>query len=128
RGNQYEFHHPWPGTWYWKVENASGSTEGRSFQVTAPARRNVVLSEPQAGGAVAGNGGTVSWQGDNSVAFYRVELTASGSWANPEHRFATSGNSVSLQGVAAGQYQMRVGAFSEVSGRWEFTAPVPVSV
>lgn len=127
-GNQHEFHHPWPGTWYWKVENASGSTEVRSFQVQAPARRNIAISEPQNGGAVAGNGGTVSWQGDNSVAFYRVEMTASGSWANPEHRFATSGNSVSVQGVAAGQYQMRVGAFSEVSGRWEFTAPVGISV
>jgi len=127
-GNSYEFHHPWTGTWYWKVENASGSTEVRSFQVNEPARRNVVISEPAGGSAVSGNGGTVSWQGDNGVAFYRVELSAAGAWGNPEYRFATSGNSVSLSGVPAGQYQMRVGAFSEVSGRWEYTSPAAVSV
>lgn len=126
-GNSHTFHHPWPGTWYWKVENSSGSTEVRSFTVNTPVRRNVQVAEPAAGGAVAGTGGTVSWQGDSSVAFYRVELSQ-GSWANPSHRFATSGNSVQLQGVGPGQYNMRVGAFSEVSGRWEYTAAQPVSV
>jgi hypothetical protein len=124
-GNSYKFHHPWPGTWYWKVQNGSGSSETRSFTVSPPARRNVQLAAP--GGALSGNGGTVSWQGDVNIAFYRVEI-ANGSWANPLYRFATTGNSVQLNGVTAGQYQMRVGAFSEVSGRWEYTAPVPVSV
>lgn len=126
-GNSYSFHHPWPGTWYWKVENRSGSTEVRSFKVNAPARRNVQLQAPAAGGAVAGSGGTVSWQGDANVAFYRVEFSTGG-WANPQHRFASSGNSVQLNGVAAGAYQMRVGAYSEVSGRWEYTDPVSVTV
>lgn len=126
-GNSFAFHHPWPGTWYWQVTNKSGSTEVRSFKVSAPARRNVQLSQPTSGGAVAGNGGTVSWQGDSKVAYYRVEFSTGG-WANPQHRFASSGNSVQLQGVAPGQYQMRVGAFSEVAGRWEYTAAVPVTV
>ena len=126
-GNSYSFNHPWPGTWYWKVENRSGSTEVRSFKVSAPPRRNVQLSQPAAGSAIAGSGGTVTWQGDAKVAFYRVEL-ANGSWANPTHRFASSGNSVQLQGVAAGQYQMRIGAFSEIAGRWEYTAPIQVTV
>ncbi len=126
-GNSFAFHHPWPGTWYWQVTNKSGSTEVRSFKVSAPARRNVQLSQPASGGAVAGNGGTVSWQGDSKVAYYRVEFSTGG-WANPQHRFASSGNSVQLQGVAPGQYQMRVGAFSEVAGRWEYTAAVPVTV
>ena len=126
-GNSYSFHHPWPGTWYWQVQNSSGATEVRSFKVTAPVRRNVQLQQPQGGGAVAGNGGTVSWQGDSKVAYYRVEFST-GSWANPQYRFASSGNSVQLQGVTPGQYQMRVGAFSEVSGRWEYTAPTGVTV
>ena len=126
-GNSFAFNHPWPGTWYWKIENKSGSTEVRSFKVSSPARRNVQLSQPAAGGAVAGNGGTVSWQGDGKVAYYRVEISTGG-WANPQHRFASSGNSVQLQGVAPGQYQMRVGAFSEVAGRWEYTSPVAVTV
>ncbi len=126
-GNSYAFHHPWPGTWYWKVENSSGATEVRSFKVTPPTRRNVQLSAPGAGGTVAGSGGTVSWQGDSKVAYYRVEFST-GSWGAPAHRFASSGNSVQLNGVAPGAYQMRVGAFSEVSGRWEYTTPVAVTV
>jgi len=126
-GNSYSFHHPYPGTWYWKVSNTSGDTEVRSFRVNPPVRRNVQISEPAAGGAVAGTGGVVSWQGDSAVAFYRVELSSDGGWTQPT-RFATSGNSVQLQGVAAGQYQIRVGAFSEVAGRWEYTQPVGVSV
>jgi len=81
-GNSFAFHHPWPGTWYWQVTNKSGSTEVRSFKVSAPARRNIQLSQPAAGGAVAGNGGTVSWQGDSKVAYYRVEFSTCG-WANP---------------------------------------------
>ncbi len=126
-GNSYSFLHPWPGTWYWKVENKSGSTEVRSFKVTPPQRRAIQLSQPQQGGSISGNGGTVSWQGDSKVAYYRVELS-NGGWANPQQKFASSGNSVTLQGVAAGQYQMRLGAFSEVSGRWEYTNPINVTV
>lgn len=126
-GNNYSFHHPWPGTWYWKVENKSGSTEVRSFKVAGPQRRNIALSQPASGGSVSGNGGTVSWQGDNKVGFYRVELS-SGSWANPQFRFASSGNSLNLSGVSPGQYQMRLGAFSEVAGRWEYTPAIPVTV
>lgn len=124
-GNSYSFHHPWPGNWYWQVRNASGSTEIRSFSVQAPLRRNVQVAMPS--GPIAGNGGVVNWQGDGSVAYYRVEFS-NGSWANPQFRFATTGTSVQLSGVPAGQYQMRVGAFSEVSGRWEYTDAVPVSV
>ncbi len=126
-GNSYSFHHPYPGTWYWKVSNSSGDTDVRSFTVNPPVRRNVQVSEPATGGTVAGTGGVVSWQGDNAVAFYRVELSGDGAWTAPS-RFATSGNSVQLQGVAAGQYQLRVGAFSEVAGRWEYTQPISVSV
>jgi len=126
-GNSYNFKHPWPGTWYWKVENNTGATEVRSFKVMAAPRRNIALQQPASGGSIAGSGGTVSWQGDSKVAHYRVEFT-SGSWANPQYRFASSGNSLQLQGVPAGQFQMRVGAFSEIAGRWEYTAPVSVTV
>jgi len=126
-GNNYSFQHPWPGKWYWKVQNKSGSTEVRSFTVTSPVRRNIQIAEPQANGAIAGSGGTVSWQGDSKVARYRVEFST-GDWANPPYRFSSSGNSVQTNGVPAGQYMMRLGAFSEVSGRWEFTSPVGITV
>lgn len=126
-GNQFAFQAPWPGTWYWKVQNSSGSTEVRSFKVNAPARRNIQISQPAAGAAIAGSGGVVAWQADGAVAYYRVEFS-NGGWANPAHRFATSGNSVQLQGVPPGDYQMRVGAFSEVSGRFEYSQPMAVKV
>lgn len=126
-GNSYMFDHPWPGTWYWRVDNGAGSSEVRSFKIGNPVRRNVQLAEPAAGGTVSGNGGIVSWTGDSGVAFYRVELT-NGSWANPMHKFSTSGTQVQLNGVQAGSYQMRIGAFSEISGRWEYTNPISVTV
>lgn len=127
-GTSYKFHNPWPGTWYWKVEGSAGSSEVRRFTVNAPPRVNVVLSAPAAGGAISGNGGEVAWTVDSRrVAFFRVELS-NGSWANPQYRFATSGEKLALQGVSPGQYQVRVGAFSEVSGRWEYTTPVSVTI
>ncbi|MEZ4741240.1 MAG: hypothetical protein R3B45_02140 [Bdellovibrionota bacterium] len=126
-GNSYKFNHPWPGTWYWRVDNGAGSSEVRSFRISSVVRRNVQVSQPQSGSALSGNGGVVSWTGDTGVAHYRVEFTNSG-WANPTHRFATSGTQMTIQGVQPGQYQMRVGAFSEVAGRWEFTNPMSVTV
>ncbi len=127
-GSSYEFHHPYPGTWFWQVETADGVSEVRSFRVEAPLRRNVSLKEPLSGGAIAGNGGIISWTGDSKVAFYRVEFSADGSWGNPAYRFATSSESVQTQNVNQGQYEMRLGAFSEVAGRWEYTQPVTVTV
>lgn len=127
RGSSYSFTHPWPGTWFWRVESGGTVSETRSFTVTAPARRQIAVSAPASGGTIAGSGGVVSWQQAERVAFYRVEFS-NGGWANPQFRFASAGNSVQLQGVTAGQYQMRVGAFSEVSGRWEYTQPMPVTV
>lgn len=126
-GNNYQFSHPWPGTWYWRVDNGAGSSEVRSFSIAGALRRNVVLAEPQENGTLSGNGGVVSWQGDSKIAYYKVEIS-NGSWANPMHKFATSGTQVQVQGVQPGQYQLRVGAFSEVAGRWEYTRPVAISV
>ena len=126
----YAFGHPLPGTWYWRVDSASGSSEVRSFSVGAPARRNISLVEPSAGQAVSGNGGAVRWQGDENVSFYRVEMVPAGSsdWSNPAYRFATGGSEAQLNNVASGDYSVRLGAHSKVSGRWEYTAPQAVSV
>lgn len=127
-GSSYSFHRPWPGQWYWKVESEGGASEVRSFTVNAPVRRNVALTAPQSGGTLAGTGGAVTWTGDQGVAYYRVELNQTDDWANPQYKFSSSGNQVQLNGVAAGTYSLRLGAFSEVSGRWEYTQPVSVTV
>lgn len=126
-GNSYSFHHPAPGTWYWMVKNGGGSSSINSFTISPPIKRNLSMVAPTPGGALTGNGGVVSWQGDNKVAFYRVEVSNSG-WANPMYRFATSGTQLQVQGVSPGSYQIRVGGFSESSGRWEYTSPVDVTV
>lgn len=128
KGNSYRFRNPYPGNWYWRVENAEGVSEVRKFTVLPPVRRNIVFKEPVAGGEVQGNGGIIAWQGDTKVAFYRVELSTNNNWTNPTYRFATSGERIELQNVAAGNYQLRIGAFSEVSGRWEYTVPINVTV
>ena len=125
-GNSYRLAHPWPGTWYWQVQGDDGDvSEVSRFIVDAPVRRQVAMAPLPS--PLSGNGGVVSWTGDTKVARYTVELSQSG-WANPAMRYQTSGTSLPLTGVTPGQYQVRVGAFSEVSGRWEYTPPVSVSI
>ncbi|MES2744185.1 MAG: hypothetical protein V4655_02115 [Bdellovibrionota bacterium] len=127
--SKFNFENPYPGTWYWQVKNASGASSVSSFTISAPEARNFPISAPTPGGQISGNGGVVSWQAAEKVARYSVELTPAGSsFANPSFRFGTSGTSVSLQGVSAGAYDVRVGAFSEVAGRWEWQVIQNVSV
>lgn len=127
-GSNYSFHHPWPGQWFWKVESEGGASEVRSFSVSAPIRRNIAITAPASGASLAGTGGVVSWTGDKAVAYYRVELNQGDDWSNPLFKFSSAGSQLELNGVGAGQYQLRLGAFSEVSGRWEFTQPISVTV
>lgn len=127
-GSSYSFHHPWPGQWFWKVEAEGGASEVRSFTVNPPIRRNVALTAPAAGATIAGTGGVVSWSEDKGVAYYRVELNQGDDWSNPQFKFSSAGSQVQLNGVTAGQYNMRLGAFSEVSGRWEYTQPISITV
>lgn len=124
-GNSYTMAHPWPGVWYWQVVSEAGTSPVSRFYVDAPQRRNIQLMP--LGGSLAGSGGVISWQGDSKVARYVVELSQSG-WSNPEWRFQTSSTSLTLANVMAGSYKLRVGAFSEVAGRWEYTTPVDVAV
>ena len=125
----YALEHPYPGTWYWQVVNADGASEVRMFRILAPERRSFPISQPADGGNIAGNGGVVSWQAGEKIARYSVEVVAAGaSFAQPQHRFGTSGTSVAIQGVNSGTYDIRVGAFSEVSGRWEWQYIRNVSV
>ncbi|MEY4632056.1 MAG: hypothetical protein RIQ81_2176 [Pseudomonadota bacterium] len=124
----YSLHQPAPGTWYWRVKTAGGTSEIRSFTVNAPVRRKLSLTAPAAGATIAGSGGQVSWQGDARVTYYRVELNNAQDWANPNYKFSTAGATATLQGVTPGAYKMRVGSFSEISGRWEYTTPVDVTI
>lgn len=124
----YSLHQPAPGTWYWRVKTASGTSDIRSFNVDAPVRRKLTVTAPAAGAALAGNGGQVTWTGDSKVTYYRVELSNAQDWANPAYKFATAGSIATIQGVTPGAYKMRVGAFSEVSGRWEYSTPVDVTI
>ena len=125
----YALENPYPGTWYWQVTNASGNSEARMFRVSAPVKRSFPVAQPTEGGSIAAEGGVVSWQAGEKIARYSVEMVSAGnSFAQPQHRFGTSGTSVALQGVQAGSYDIRVGAFSEVSGRWEWQTIRNVSV
>jgi hypothetical protein len=123
-GNSYAFHGPMPGTWYWQA----GSGEVRSFNVNPAVRKAISVVSPSAGQSVAGNGGAVNIQGASGVAYYRVEFSSSQNWGVPDYRIHSRSTQVALNGVQPGNYQMRVGAFSQESGRMEYTNPMPVNV
>lgn len=127
RDGVYRASNLYPGKWYWQIQGEGGGSQVQSFVVDAPVRRNIAMVEPKSGASISGQGGMVSWKGDHKITHFRVELS-SGGWAHPNYRFSTAGLSMAITGVTAGSYQMRLGAFSEVSGRWEYTAPIPVNV
>ena len=126
-GNHFEFVRPHPGIWYWQVANARGKSEVRMFTINPPLKRAIALLNVQDGAALTKDNATIAWKGDSMVTYYRVEVSNQG-WANPSFRFATTGTQLEMHGVPQGQYQIRVGAFSEVSGRWEYTDPMKVTV
>lgn len=127
--SSFNFENPYPGTWYWQVKNASGASEVRSFSISAPEKRNFPVTSPTPGASLAGNGGVVSWTAADKVARYAVEMAPAGQgFGSPAYRYGTSGTSVAVQGVSPGSYDVRVGAFSEVSGRWEWQVIQNVSV
>ncbi len=126
-GNSLRFAQSYPGTWYWQVVNGAGMSEVGSFVILPPIRRNVVLTAPLEGGSLSANGGVVSWTGDHNVSYYRVEISSVG-FVTPSFSFATSGTQISIAGIPSGSYSLRLGAFSDVAGRWEYSNPITVSV
>lgn len=127
KGNRYRFARPEPGVWYWRIVNGSGKSEIRMFRINPPIKRKIALLIPVAGSTLAKEGGMVNWSGDTNVTYYRVEISNQG-WANPTYRFATSGTQMQIQNVMGGAYDIRIGAFSEVSGRWEYTDPAKITI
>lgn len=127
KGNSYDLPRLLPGTWYWQAGNGGGKSAIRTFTVNPPAKRAIAILEPQDGASLLKDNGMISWKGDHKITYYRVELSTQG-WANPNYRFATTGTQLQIKNVSQGQYQMRLGAFSEVSGRWEYTDPIKVAV
>ncbi len=127
KNNSYKLLRPHPGTWYWQVSNKKGRSKIQSFVVNAPQKRAISLINVQDGATLSKDSALVQWKGDTMVTYYRIEVSNQG-WANPSFRFATTGTQLDMRGVPQGQYQMRLGAFSEISGRWEYTDPLKVSV
>lgn len=126
-GSSFKVHNPYPGRWYWQVQNKAGLSKVSSFNVAAPARRAISLTSQKEGDTIEGNGGVIHWTGDTKVSYYRVELSQD-KWTNPPFRFATSGTQLAIRGVPAGSYKLRLGGFSESSGRWEYTQPIAVTI
>ncbi len=126
KGHKFVFPRPDPGVWYWQLANGSHKSSVRSFRVNPPVKRAIAIISP-AGGATLSKDSVISWKGDHMVTYYRVEISNSG-WTNPAYKFATTGTELRLQNVPAGQYQLRVGGFSEISGRWEYTEPLAVTI
>ena len=125
-GNSFTFSRANPGVWYWKLTNTKGASKVRMFKINPPVERRIELIQPKTGSSIK-NGHMIKWSGDSHITYYRMELSKNG-WANPTYRFASSGTETRLNNIAPGKYEIRVGAFSEVSGRWEYSTPQKISV
>jgi hypothetical protein len=117
----------YPGTWYWQVKGAESSSSIRSLVVKSSRKRNIVLQSPQGGESLPSSGGEVRWIGDERIAYYKIELIKPET-AVTAYRFATSGTSLQIKNVESGSYQLRVGGFSEVSSKWEFSDAINITV
>lgn len=128
KGNAHTGKHLEPGTWYWQVRNSDGGSDVRSYVVLPYQDITPALIEPMDGTAIAQSGSVVRWSLLARAAYYRVQLTEKDTWLAPSYMFATSGSELTLDGLAPGSYKMRVGGFSEVSGRWEYSQAITVEV
>lgn len=117
-----------PGSWYWQVRNSSGASEVRSFNIIPSDERGLSLLAPQDGGEMTGDSSIVSWSTLERGAYYRVQMTQGDTWVNPSYVFATSGSQLAVKNVPPGSYKLRVGGFSEISGRWEYTDSIAIEV
>ena len=127
-GSEYYGRYFEPGTWYWQVKNSEGTSEVNSFTVRPSKVEKPKILTPQNGTEINGNNSGVNWTMTARAAFYRVQLTQKEDWVSPDYLFATSGTKLMLKGVAQGSYKLRVGSFSEVSGRWEYSDTIQVEV
>ncbi len=127
-GTEYYGRYFEPGTWYWQVKNSEGTSEVSSFVVRPSKIQKPKILTPQNGAEMSGNNSGVNWTMTERAAFYRVQLTQKEDWVSPNYLFATSGTKLMLKGVTQGSYKLRVGSFSEVSGRWEYSDAIQVEV
>ena len=117
-----------PGLWFWRVRGGAGSSQVRSFEILPPRPLELALQEPSPGALLSKQGALVRWKGDRKATQYRVELARDGHWHQPELRLVSAGTQLLLEALEAGDYQLRLGAFSQISGRWEYLDPISVKV
>jgi len=127
-GAEYYSRYFEPGTWYWQVKNSEGASEVSSFVVLSSKVQKPKILTPQNGAEMSASKSMVNWTMTERAAFYRVQLTQKEDWVSADYLFATSGTKLMLKGVAQGSYKLRVGSFSEVSGRWEYSDAIQVEV
>ena len=128
KGQSHTGKHLEPGTWYWQVKNSSGKSEPRSYSIISHNDLVPNVLEPTNGSTIFQDGSVVKWSLLSRAAYYRVQITEKDTWLSPSYMFATSGSELTMAGVAPGSYKLRVGGFSEISGRWEYSEPISVDV
>lgn len=119
-------------SWYWQIISESENSEKFSFTIL-PARKRTISLISISNGAVIEIGKTpISWEGDEQISYYRIELVKEEtegnlSWGSP-YRFATKNNTLLINTIPQGAYQLRLGAHSRVAGKWEYIEPIRVTL
>jgi hypothetical protein len=128
REGRYEIRSILPGQYYWKVANASGVSEIRSFMIQPAVKRKISLKSPSEGSSVSGQQVEFLWHGDEKVRLYKVQYSVSPTLFDPIQEFLTVATQMTVSHLPKGLVWVRIGAFSLVSEQWEYTDPVKITV
>lgn len=115
----YAFRGPAPGVWYWRLDRGGEPGEARSFRVTPPIARTFPIQEPLSDTQIPAEGALVRWQTDAKITWYKA-LVFDHISGQQVHMQGTSGDHLRLKQLKGGIYDLKLGGFSEVSGKWEW--------
>jgi hypothetical protein len=125
--SSYGFRGIKPATWFWRLDTSLGEGAVQSFKIRRPKARNFEFTQPVTGSSISRQSAPISWKPAKKVAWYKLIVYRKGGKKAILVK-GTSGSKLTINNIKPGQYEMKLGAFSEVSGKWEWKRITDITV